>query len=119
VDRGVDVIVTVGTPTVRAAKEATATIPIIMAGSNDPVGLGLVASLAHPGGNITGFTHHAGFEFAGKGLQLLKDAVPNISRIGILADSEGLPLEQRPPGARCRQPPKTLSSPCCFMMSTE
>ena len=50
VDRGVDVIVTIGTPTVRAAKKATATIPIIMAGSNDPVGLGLVASLAHPGG---------------------------------------------------------------------
>jgi putative ABC transport system substrate-binding protein len=60
VDRGVDVIVTVGTPTVFAAKRATATIPIIMAGSNDPVGLGLVVSLAHPGGNVTGFAHNPG-----------------------------------------------------------
>ncbi len=60
VDRGVDVIVTIGTPTVRAAKKATATIPIIMAGSNDPVGNGLVASLAHPGGNVTGFAHTPG-----------------------------------------------------------
>jgi putative tryptophan/tyrosine transport system substrate-binding protein len=94
VDRGVDVIVTIGTPTVFAAKKATATIPIIMAGSNDPVGLGLVASLAHPRGNVTGFAHTPGHEFHGKALQLLKDAAPNISRIAILADSEGSPREQ-------------------------
>jgi putative tryptophan/tyrosine transport system substrate-binding protein len=87
VDRGVDVIVTVGTPTVSAAKEATAMVPIIMAGSNNPVGLGLVAGLAHPGGNVTGFTHTPGPEFAGKALQLLKDAAPNISRIAILAET--------------------------------
>jgi putative ABC transport system substrate-binding protein len=87
VDRGVDVIVTIGTPTVSAAKEATAMIPIIMAGSNDPVRLGLVAGLAHPGGNVTGFTHTPGPEFAGKALQLLKDAAPNISRIAILAET--------------------------------
>jgi putative tryptophan/tyrosine transport system substrate-binding protein len=96
VDQGVDVIVTVGTPTVFAAKKATATIPIIMAGSYDPVGNGLVASLAHPGGNVTGFAHLPGPEFAGKALQLLKDAAPNISRIAILADSEGIPWEQNP-----------------------
>jgi putative ABC transport system substrate-binding protein len=72
---------------VSAAKEATAMIPIIMAGSNNPVGLGLVAGLAHPGGNVTGFTHTPGPEFAGKALQLLKDAAPNISRIAILADT--------------------------------
>ena len=85
VDRGVDVIVTIGTPTVYAAKAATASIPIIMAGSNDPVGRGLVASLAQPGGNVTGFTHTPGPDFAGKGLQLLKEAAPNISRVAILA----------------------------------
>ena len=96
VDRGVDVIVTIGTPTVLAAKKATAMIPIVMAGSNDPVGKGLVASLAHPGANVTGFTHTPGAEFAGKGLQLLKDAAPNISRIAILADSEGNLWERRP-----------------------
>jgi ABC-type uncharacterized transport system substrate-binding protein len=89
------VIVTIGTPTVHAAREATATIPIIMAGSNDPVGRGLVASLAHPGGNVTGFTHTPGPEFAGKALQLLKEAAPNISRIAILADTGGIPWEQR------------------------
>jgi putative ABC transport system substrate-binding protein len=96
VDRGVDVIVTVGTPTVRAAKKATATIPIVMAGSNNPVENGLVASLAHPGGNVTGFTHTPGAEFNGKGLQLLKDAAPNISRIAILADYGDIPWEQFP-----------------------
>jgi putative ABC transport system substrate-binding protein len=56
VDRNVDVIVTIGTVTTRAAKAATATIPIVMAGANDPVANGFVASLAHPGGNVTGLT---------------------------------------------------------------
>jgi len=95
VDRGVDVIVTIGTPTVHAAKEATATIPIIMAGSGDPVGRRLVASLAHPGGNVTGVTSGPGPGFQAKELQLLKEAAPNISRVAILADSSGIPWEQR------------------------
>jgi len=95
VDRGVDVIVTIGTPTVFAAKGATTTIPIVMAGSNDPVGNGLVASLAQPGGNVTGFTHNPGLAFAGKALQLLKDAAPNISRVATLAESNGRPWGQR------------------------
>jgi len=84
VNRGVDIIVTIGTPAVRAAREATATIPIVMAGSNNPVEQGLVASLAHPGGNVTGLTHNAGPEITAKGLQLLKGAAPNISRVAIL-----------------------------------
>jgi len=75
-----------------------------MAGSNDPVGNGLVASLAHPGGNVTGFAHTPGNEFAGKALQLLKDAAPNISRIAILADLEGRPWERR------SQAPSTASA---------
>ena len=83
-DLSVDVIVTIGTPTVRAAKEATATIPIIMAGSQNPVELGFVTSLTHPGGNVTGFTHNPGPDFAGKALQLLKDTAPHISRVAIL-----------------------------------
>jgi len=87
---GVDVIVTIGTPTVGAAKEATVTIPIIMAGSTDPVELGLVASLAHPGGNVTGVTHNPGPGFTGKGLQLLKEAAPNTSRVAVLATSQSL-----------------------------
>jgi putative tryptophan/tyrosine transport system substrate-binding protein len=60
----VDVIVTIGTPTVKAAKEATPTIPIVMAGSADPVEHGLVASLARPGGNVTGVTHSPGPEIS-------------------------------------------------------
>jgi ABC-type uncharacterized transport system substrate-binding protein len=86
VERKVDVIVTIGTTTTRAAKKATATIPIVMAGSQNPVGNGFVASLAHPGGNVTGLTHNAGFEIAGKGLQLLKQTAPQISRVAVLAD---------------------------------
>ena len=90
VDRRVDVIVTIGTRTVMIAKEATATIPIVMAGAGEPLELGLVKSLAHPGGNVTGVAHNPGPEFAGKSLELLKDASPEISRIAILWDSGAL-----------------------------
>src|SRR5215470_5772140 len=104
VDRGVNVIVTIGTPPVVAAKSATSTIPIVMAGSADPVEHGLVASLAHPGGNVTGVTHSPGPEFAGKCLQLLKEVAPSISRVAILWDSggihEGLSLEAQQAEAR-------------------
>jgi putative ABC transport system substrate-binding protein len=88
-DRSVDVIVTIGTPTVRAAKKVTATIPIIMAGSQNPVENGFVTSLAHPGGNVTGLTHNPGPDFAGKALQLLKEAAPHISRVAILVAVNG------------------------------
>jgi putative ABC transport system substrate-binding protein len=90
VARGVDIIVTIGTPTVAAAKSATATIPIVMAGSADPVEHGLVATLRRPGGNVTGVTHSPGPEFAGKCLELLKEAASGIARVGILWDSSGL-----------------------------
>ena len=90
VERKVDVIVTIGTPTVMYAKKATKTIPIVMAGAGEPLELGLVPSLAHPGGNVTGVAHNPGPEFAGKSLELLKDAAPKISRIAILWDSGAL-----------------------------
>ncbi len=89
VDRGVDVVVTIGTPTVRAAMEATATIPIIMAGSQSPVENGFITSLAHPGGNVTGLTHNPGPDFAGKALQLLKETAPYSSRVAILIALDG------------------------------
>jgi len=80
----VDVIVTSsGEPAILAAKRATTTIPIVMAISADPVGSGLVASLARPGGNVTGLSILAP-EVAGKRLQLLKDAVPRVSRVAVL-----------------------------------
>jgi ABC-type uncharacterized transport system substrate-binding protein len=88
----VDVIVTSGVPATKAAKEATPTIPIVMAGASDPVENGLVASLARPGGNVTGMTTNPGPELAGKGLELLKEAAPRISRVGVLWDSSGIGL---------------------------
>jgi len=79
----VDVIVTFGSEATQAAKQATTTIPIVMAAIGDPVRAGFVASLAHPGGNITGNTI-LGPEVAAKRLQLLKLAIPTISRVAIL-----------------------------------
>ncbi len=100
VARGVDVIVTIGTPTVMVAKEATRTIPIVMAGAGEPLELGLVPSLAHPGGNVTGVAHNPGPDFAGKSLELLKDAAPTISRVAVLWDSSSLHEEPSLEGQR-------------------
>ena len=82
----VDVIVTAGPAATRAAKEATATIPIVMAQDSDPVGNGFVASLARPGGNITGLSTLAP-EISGKRLELLKEIVPKLSRVAVLGTS--------------------------------
>jgi putative ABC transport system substrate-binding protein len=82
----VDVIVTAGPSDTRAAKEATNTIPIIMAQDGDPVGNGFVASLARPGGNITGLSRLAP-ELSGKQLELLKESVPRLARVAILGNS--------------------------------
>jgi putative tryptophan/tyrosine transport system substrate-binding protein len=79
----VDVIVAQGTPAALAAKDATTTIPIVMVGVGDPVGSGLVASLARPGGNITGLSLLAP-ELVGKQLEFLKDVLPTVSRVAIL-----------------------------------
>jgi putative ABC transport system substrate-binding protein len=80
----VDVIVTRATPAVQAAKSATSTIPIVMASVADAVGSGFVASLARPGGNITGLTNIMP-ELAGKRLELLREIVPKLSRVAFLA----------------------------------
>jgi putative ABC transport system substrate-binding protein len=79
----VDVIVALGDDAIHATQHATTTIPIVMAGVNDPVAFGFVKSLAHPGGNITGVTA-LGPELVGKQLELLKAAVPEVSKIGVL-----------------------------------
>ena len=81
----VDVIVVASTPGILAAKNATSTIPIVMALSADPVPTGLVSSLARPGGNITGLSLLSG-ELSGKRLELLKEVVPNLSRVAVLWD---------------------------------
>lgn len=82
----VDVIVTAGASATRAAKEVTATIPIVMANDLDPVGTGFVASFARPGGNITGLSTF-GPELSGKRLELLKEIVPKLSRVAVLESS--------------------------------
>jgi putative ABC transport system substrate-binding protein len=79
----VDVIVTAATGTALAAKKATSTIPIVMASQSDPVGSGLVTSLARPGGNITGMSS-MNVELGGKRLEVLKDAVPKSARVAVL-----------------------------------
>ena len=78
-----DVIVTSTTPAALAAKQATTTTPVVFGFAADPVGSGIVASLARPGGNITGWTH-LGLELRAKYLELLKEAVPAASRFGVL-----------------------------------
>ena len=79
----VDLIVTTGGTAALAAKKATGTIPVVVTNSGDPVGEGLVASLARPGGNVTGLSSLA-VELNTKRLEILKDAVPNLHRVGLL-----------------------------------
>src|SRR4029077_446899 len=79
----VDLIVASGTPGALASKNATTAIPIVMTNAGDPVGAGLVASLARPGGNVTGFSSLAP-ELITKRLEILKDAVPQLARVGVL-----------------------------------
>jgi putative ABC transport system substrate-binding protein len=81
-----------GNPVIAAVKQATSTIPVVMGASRDPVGAGFIASLARPGGNITGLTNDTGLEIVGKYLELLKEIVPNIRRVALL-------LNPIPPGA--------------------
>jgi putative ABC transport system substrate-binding protein len=82
----VDVIVTAGPAGTRAVKEATSTIPIVMTQDSDPVGTGFIASLARPGGNITGLSRLAP-ELSGKRLELLKEVVPRLSRVAFFGTS--------------------------------
>ena len=82
----VDIIVSGGPTATRPAKEATNTIPIVMAFDDDPVGNGFVASLARPGGNITGLSTLAP-EINGKQLELLKEIIPRLSRVAVFGNS--------------------------------
>jgi putative ABC transport system substrate-binding protein len=75
-----------GTPAAVAAKDATTAIPIVMGAVGDPVSVGIVSNLARPGGNITGFATQ-NVDLEGKRLELLKDLLPHLSRVGVLANA--------------------------------
>jgi len=99
----VDIIVAAGgTPAILAAKNATSTIPIVFPTAGDPVALGIVASLARPGGNITGLTIRVP-EFGGKRLELLKEVVPRVRRVAVLGQeanaAHALELKEIQPAA--------------------
>jgi putative ABC transport system substrate-binding protein len=90
----VDVIVAAPTPAALAAKNATGTVPIVGVSLTEPVGLGLIASLARPGGNITGVSYSVGTDIFGKDLELLKEVIPKVRRVAVLSnpDSPAQPL---------------------------
>jgi putative ABC transport system substrate-binding protein len=94
----VDVIVAAPLTAIRAAKEATQTIPIVMVTSVDPVAGGLIESLARPGGNITGLTR-LGRDLSGKRLEFLKEAVPEVSAVGVLRAGGGEKHKGSVPGS--------------------
>jgi putative ABC transport system substrate-binding protein len=87
IGRGVDLLVTRGTPAAKSAKAATATIPIVMAAIGEPLGVGVVASLAQPGSNVTGFSAFV-TELSGKRVELLKETSPSITRVGLLLNMD-------------------------------
>src|SRR5215472_8730355 len=87
-----DLIVVTGTSAALATKETTSTIPIVMTSGSDPVGAGVIGSLARPGGNVTGNANLSP-ELNTKRLEIIKDAVPNLSRVGLLRRPETIPGE--------------------------
>jgi putative ABC transport system substrate-binding protein len=91
----VDIIVSGNNVTTVAAMKATTTIPIVMTNSAEPVSAGFVASLARPGGNVTGFSSEPGDEIYGKRLEFLKETLPNLSRVGILWNPDFAPNLER------------------------
>jgi putative ABC transport system substrate-binding protein len=101
----VDVIVTAGTPATLALKKATTTVPVVMIAVGDPVGTGIVPSLGHPGGNITGVTSIS-TEMDGKRLELLKEVAPGVSHVAVIWNAASpLPVlaeKPRPPPGRCK-----------------
>ena len=88
----VDLIVVTGPPSALAAKKATTTIPIVMASGGDPVGAGLIASLARPGGNVTGLSGLSP-QLNTKRLEILKDTVPKLTRVGLISSAVGVAAE--------------------------
>jgi putative ABC transport system substrate-binding protein len=108
-----DLIVASSTPVIAALKQATSTIPIVFAPLNDPVGQGFVDSLAHPGGNITGFSY-IDFALIGKWLELLREIAPSVSRVTLIFNPQTAPyypIFLRDFGSTARQPVELSETP--------
>ena len=103
----VDILVVPNDLTARAAKKATATIPIVMASSGNPIGTGVIASLARPGGNVTGLTSYSA-ELLGKRLELLKEVLPKVSRFAFLNDASSEVSASRAAFKEAQEPAKVL-----------
>src|SRR5262245_17423597 len=120
---GVDVIVAPGPVAVDAARSATATIPIIMVAGTDPVAAGWVTSLARPSGNVTGFTIGASPEIGAKWLELLKEAVPTLTRLAVLMEARvgseeqaiSRPMESAARSLRLQVQPLVVTGPDDFV----
>jgi ABC-type uncharacterized transport system substrate-binding protein len=104
----VDIIVTAGGPAAEAAKKATSTIPVVMWGAGDPVAMGLVLNVAHPGGNITGITELS-TELTAKRLQLFKEAIPGLARVAIVWNAGDRSMSLRSEEAEATAPGLGLS----------
>jgi putative tryptophan/tyrosine transport system substrate-binding protein len=103
----VDVIVANPTAAAVAAKKISSSIPIVMINAGDPVARGLVASLARPGGNVTGLSFSAGLEHFSKAMELLKEAVPSLRKVGILVNpAKSLPRRHRRSDCQHRTQPE-------------
>lgn len=90
----IDVLVTSSTPGALAAKKATGTVPIVVLAMGDPIGMGLAASLAHPGGNLTGFSIETTEEVTGKFLEFVQETVPRVSTLAVISNPDN-PLNRR------------------------
>ena len=112
----VDVIVTSATSDALAAQKATRAIPIVMAAAGDPVAIGLVESLARPGGNVTGLSQMTP-ELAGKRLELLKEMVPKLSRVAVLWNPQSASLDTQL--ERNPTPGTAAGNPASFAGGTE
>ena len=104
IGHNIDVLVTYSTPAAIAAKNATTRIPIVAAVIGDPVGAGLVASLAHPGGNITGLSAGYDERIMGKLLELLKEAVPRLSTVAVIRNPNNLATKRQTEALRVSAP---------------
>ena len=117
VDHNVDLILTGSTPGALAAKNATNTIPIVAIGVGDPVRSGLIASLARPGGNVTGMSMGYGEQFSGKWLELLQETVPRVPTIAMIVNPDNSVARDLAKDVEAIAPKRHVNVACRHLMS--